>query len=380
MIYFDNAATTAMSDIALQALIEVSKNQYGNPSSAYSLGRKSRQLIEESRRTIAGCIGAEPEEIFFTSGGTEGANWAISKAAYNVNKIITSQVEHHAVLHPIKHFEYSGINLNYLSVDRECIICKKELIKSLDGAPVLASIMFQNNETGALQPIQELAEFVHNDNKNSIFFTDAVQAVGHTHIDVKKLGVDILSASAHKFNGPKGVGFLYKRKNCSIKPFLLGGGQERGMRSGTEDVAEIYAMSKALEDNVNNMRTHQTHIRYLEQMLLTSLSKQGIAYSINADSSQRAAGILNIAIDGIDGEGLLNVLDMHNICISTGSACNSESQERSHVLKAIGLDDDTIDSSVRISIGRYNTEAEIEEIVKYIIKYNSIANNAHAWN
>lgn len=367
MIYFDNAATTAMSQVALQALIEVSQYNYGNPSSAYGYGRRAKEILEEARRIIANCIGALPEEIYFTSCGTESDNWAISQATTSgVKRIITSQIEHHAVLHPVQQYEGSDISVIYIPVDDQGIVSKEILTEYLDGSRLLVSIMLQNNEIGTIQQIEEMAKVIHDDNERSIFHTDAVQAVGHIAIDVNQLGVDMLSASAHKFNGPKGVGFLYIRKDCIFSPFILGGGQEYGMRSGTENVAGIYSMAKALKENVDNIESNHKHINFLEEKFITGLSKEGIKYVINADSVQRAVGVLNIAIEGVDGEGLQNMLDIHDICISVGSACNSKSQDRSHVLKAIGLDNARIDSSIRISIGRYNTEDDIKELLNCI--------------
>ena len=378
MIYFDNAATTAMSEASLRALIDISTTQYGNPSAAYSFGGKTKEILEESRKIIADCIGAEPEEIFFTSCGTESDNWVISQVGPELNKVIISAVEHHAILFPSERCYEDGIALTVLPVDGSCIVLKEELEKELDGSPALVSVMMQNNETGTIQHIKELVEIVHTNNEHSIFHTDAVQAVGHVAINVHDLGVDMLSASAHKFNGPKGVGFLYVKRECRIKPFILGGRQENGLRSGTENVAGIYAMAKALEDNVNNLTSNHEHIKDLENLLLKSLKTADIDYVVNADSAQRAVGILNIAINGMDGEGLLNMLDMHGICISIGSACNSKAQERSHVLTAMGLSDEQIDSSIRISIGRYNTEDEVAELVKCIKRCCKVAALAEA--
>ena len=352
MIYFDNAATTEMCEAAINAIVEVSKNQYGNPSSAYSYGRKSKALLDEARRIIAQCIGAEPEEIFFTSCGTESNNWVVKQTTDTMQKVIVSQVEHHAILHPVLQCLDKGCEVKYANVRADGIVDVEEFKELLDGERVFASIMLQNNETGAIQPVRELAKLTHCANEKSIFHTDAVQAIGHMPINVKELGVDMLSASAHKFNGPKGVGFLYIDKRCSFLPLLLGGGQEHGMRSGTENVAGIYSMAKALEDNVKSMESIKLHIKTLEQLLLEQLSYEAIPFEVNCSYERRAIGILNIEIKGIDGEGLMNMLDMHDICISIGSACNSKSQERSHVLKAMGMRDDAIDSSVRISIGR----------------------------
>lgn len=378
MVYLDNAATTAMSEAALNALTEVSSNMYGNPSSVYGFGRRTKKILNESRRIIANCIGAEPEEIYFTSCGTESDNWVLLKAAEDKNKIITSVVEHHAVLYPAEYQQKSGKEVVFLPVDSKCLVDTTELLAALDTCPVLVSIMLQNNEVGAIQNIEKIAEIVHGNNPDSLVHTDAVQAVAHIKIDVKRMGIDLLSASAHKFNGPKGIGFLYINKKCSIAPYVIGGGQENGMRSGTENVAGIYSMAKALEDNVVNMESIHAHISNLDSILRNLLAEQNIEFKINGDSTSRAAGILNISIPGIDGEGLLNMLDMHDICISIGSACNSKSQDRSHVLLAMGLDEEQIDSSVRISIGRFNTEDDIRTLVKWVSNCYKIAKLAEA--
>lgn len=378
MIYFDNAATTALSEAALNALMEVSRNQYGNPSAAYGYGRKAKEILEAARLVIATSIGAESEEIYFTSCGTESDNWVISEMGAGFNRIITSSIEHHAVLYPAKKCHERGVSLDVLPVDTGCLVSEGTLDALLGDAPVLVSIMMQNNETGAIQNIEKLTEIVHSHNKESIFHTDAVQAVGHIKIDVHKMGVDMLSASAHKFNGPKGVGFLYIRKGCNLTPFILGGGQEKGMRSGTENVAAIYSMAKALEDNVHRLSEIHDHVLHLEEMFINQLHGNGVEFQINGDTAQRATGILNVAIKDIDGEGLLNMLDMHDICISIGSACNSKSHDRSHVLKAMGLSDDRIDSSVRISIGRYNTEEDVTELVKCVKRCCNVAALAEA--
>lgn len=378
MVYLDNAATTAMSEAALKALTEVSSNMYGNPSSAYGFGRKAKKILDVSRKIIADCIGAKPEEIYFTSCGTESDNWVLLKAAEEKKKIITSVVEHHAVLYPAENQQKSGKEVVFLPVDSKCLVDTTELVAVLDTCPVLVSVMLQNNEVGAIQNIEKIAEIVHENNPDSLVHTDAVQAVGHIKIDVKRMGIDLLSASAHKFNGPKGIGFLYINKKCSIAPYVIGGGQENGMRSGTENVAGIYSMAKALEDNVTNMKSIHAHISNLDSILRNLLAEQNIEFKINGDSTNRAAGILNISIPGIDGEGLLNMLDMHDICISIGSACNSKSQDRSHVLSAMGLDEERIDSSIRISIGRFNTEDDIKTLVNWISNCYKIAKLAEA--
>ena len=376
MLYFDNAATTKMCEPALSALIEASKTLYGNASTVYGLGRKAKEVLETSRSIVAGSIGADADEIFFTSGGTESNNWVINCAGNRVDRIITSNIEHHAILYPTERMKSDGKDVSILSADSMCHIKTKTLEDILDARTALVSIMMQNNETGVIQDIASLVETVKARNPNSIFHTDAVQAVGHRNINVHKLGVDMLSASAHKFNGPKGVGFLYIRKECSISSFILGGGQENGLRSGTENVAGIYSMAKALENNTTLIQENSSHILGLERLFFSELEKAGIAYTINGDSDNKGVGIINISIEDADAEGLLNTLDMHDICISIGSACNSKSKERSHVLTAMGLDEERIDSSVRISIGRYNKEDEIIELVKWIKKYYELTNIA----
>lgn len=368
MIYFDNAATTAMSEAAINALIEISKEQYGNPSSIYSYGRRAKEILDKSRKIIANCIGAEADEIYFTSGGTESDNLAIRQAENGFDNIITSQIEHHAVLHAVEYYS-EKIPVTYLRVNKNCVVEKSTLKEKLVGKKSLVSIMLQNNETGAIQDIQTLANMVHEDNPESLFHTDAVQAVGHMKIDVKELGVDLLSASAHKFNGPKGVGFLYVKKGCNLIPLVQGGGQEKGIRSGTENVAGIYSMAKALEDNLDCLREKCIEISRMEKKFLSLLREEKIEFEINGDGRHRASGILNISIKNIDGEGLLNMLDLHSICISIGSACNSKSKNRSHVLMAMDMAFNKIDSSVRISMGRYNTENDILELVKNIKRY-----------
>lgn len=378
MLYFDNAATTEMCEPALSALIETSKYLYGNASTVYGLGRRAKEVLETSRSIIAGSIGADADEIFFTSGGTESNNWVISSAGNAVDRIITTNIEHHAVMYPTEKMKAFGKDVSILSADSMCRIKTTALGDILDDRTALVSVMMQNNETGVIQDIASLVETVKTRNDNSIFHTDAVQVVGHRDINVHKLGVDMLSASAHKFNGPKGVGFLYIRKECSISSFILGGGQEKGLRSGTENVAGIYSMAKALENNTTMIRENSNHIFGLERLFFSELKKAGITYTINGDSDNKGVGIINIAIEGADAEGLLNTLDMHDICISIGSACNSKSKERSHVLTAMGLDEERIDSSVRISMGRYNKEEEVIELVKWIKNYYELTHIARS--
>lgn len=373
MSYFDNAATTQMSDVALDALIYATKECYGNPSSLHFAGKNAKKLLEESRKIIAKCIGAEPEEIYFTSGGTESDNWAILQlTSQKCEYVITSAVEHHAILKPIEMMENAGAKAIYLPVSNGCVVDVDSLKASLSGKKALVSIMLQNNETGVVQPIKEMAKAVHSDNELSLFHVDAVQAIGHINVDVNDLGVDMLSASAHKFNGPKGVGFLYVKKGRLISSLITGGGQECGLRSGTENVAGIYAMAKALEDNIIKIDESTNHIKKLEDYFFAELQRNNVEYTVNGDNSVRTTGVINISIKGIDGEGLLNMLDMHGICISIGSACNSKAKEPSYVLTAMRIEEERIDSAVRISMGKYNTKEEVDELVYYIAKLNMI--------
>lgn len=376
MIYFDNAATTEMCEPALSALLEISKKQYGNASTVYGYGRKAKKILEEARSIIAQCIGADSDEIFFTSGGTESDNWVISQAVNVVEKVVVSNIEHHAILHPVDRIKDAGVEVDYLSVDSGGRVKYDSLESVLGDKSALVSVMLQNNETGVIQDIATIANIVHTQNKESIFHTDAVQAMGHRKIQVHELDIDMLSASAHKFNGPKGVGFLYIKKDCSIPSYILGGGQEKGLRSGTENIAGIYSMAKALEDNCSLMEQNEKHIQTLEELFFNELSNANISYRINGDKKHKAAGIINIAIENADGEGLLNLLDMHEICVSIGSACNSKAKEQSHVLLAMGSDSERIDSSIRISIGRFNKEDEILELVKWIKKYCDLSSVA----
>lgn len=370
MIYLDNAATTQMSEVALDALMYASRECYGNPSSIYTFGKKARKLLEESRTIIAECIGANPEEIYFTSCGTESDNWAISQAVYQkCGQVITTKIEHHAVLNPVEELEKNGYITEYLPVDNGCVVDVNALKKMLNGKKSLVSVMFQNNETGVVQPIHEIAELVHKDNSESIFHTDAVQAVGHVKINVKELGVDMLSASAHKFNGPKGIGFLYVRSGCHVSPMILGGGQEKAMRSGTESIAAIYSMAKALEENIKELDSNIEKMKGLEAAFFDGLRKNQIEYKVNANNSLRTPGVFNVSLKNIDGEGLLNMLDMHDVCISIGSACNSKDKEPSYVLTAMGVSDELIDEAVRVSFGKFNSILDVETLLEYIKKY-----------
>ena len=364
-IYADNAATSKLSPQALEAMISYLYKEYANPSQLYTFAKRPKNALKESRQIIAECIGASPEEIFFTSCGTESDNWAIHEAIERGYDIVTSSIEHHAVLHPCQKAEQGGVSVAYLSVDHDGLVSATNLAQNISRSETLVSIMMANNEIGSIQPIKDLCEVAHS--KGALFHTDAVQAVGHIRIDVHDLGVDMLSASAHKFNGPKGIGFLYVRKGIDMSPYISGGGQEYGLRSGTENVASIVGMAVALRENIESLEKNQSNIQHLESLLLRLLDESDIIYQRNG-ADNHVPGNISLSFPGHSGESILHRLDLQGICISTGSACNSKDTVVSHVLKAIGLPDDIAQSTVRISLGKYNSEDEIISIVESLSK------------
>ena len=366
-IYADNAATTKLDTDAFEAMKPFLTEEYGNASQPYSFARAAKKAISEAREIIAACIGAEPEEIYFTSGGTESDNWAIKGTAFsNELKLatITSQIEHHAVLNACESIERLGYPVVYLPVSNEGIVQPELLNRYIDDRTGLVSVMLVNNEIGTIEPIAELARIAHK--HGALFHTDAVQAVGHIPIDVKALGVDMLSASAHKFNGMKGSGFLYIRKDADICSYVDGGAQESGKRAGTENVAAIVAMAVALRKNCERMEVNAQKLCKLEEILLAGLSSAGIDYRRNG-SSNRVPGNVNISIKGVDGEMLLHRLDLKGICISTGSACDSVNTRVSHVVEAIGVPDEYANGTIRISFGTDNDEDDAAVIAKTLI-------------
>lgn len=368
MIYADNAATTKLDKAAFEAMIPYLTDEYGNPSSAYSFSRTVKKALKEAREIIAECINAEPEEIYFTSGGTESDNWAIKVAGFTGGKeksIITSEVEHHAILNSCKFMDSLGYNVKYMPTTKDGVILPNTLERFIDNNVSLVSVMMINNELGTIEPIKELCEIAHC--HDALFHTDAVQAVGHTDIDVKKLCVDMLSASAHKFNGPRGVGFLYVNKNKKIPSLLNGGAQENGMRGGTENVAGIVGMAVALKHNIENLRYNYQHIKKLEALLLKKLNDFNIRHIKNGGKNT-LPGIISLSFDGKSGEALLHRLDLMKICISTGSACDSHNTKISHVLQAIKLPKQFANGTIRISLGKYNTEEDILTVAKAITK------------
>lgn len=367
-IYADNAATTQLDMDAFEAMKPYLLGEYGNASQPYSFARTAKKALKNSRETIARCIGAEPEEIFFTSGGTESNNWAIKGTAFSgstKHSFITSVIEHHAILRPCADIESMGYPVSYLPVDCTGTVDVGTLSEYINSDTRLVSIMTANNEIGSIQDISALAAIAHS--YGAIFHTDAVQAVGHIEIDVNLLGVDMLSASAHKFNGPKGIGFLYVRKGTPLMPYASGGGQEHHMRAGTENVASIVGMATALKKNVAAMKDTASHLALLENRLLVGLSNANIRFSRNG-SEVHIPGNLSLSFPGYSGEALLHRLDLMGICVSTGSACNSAETQVSHVLKAIGLDEAEAKGTIRMSFGKDNVENDIDAIVDALRK------------
>ena len=368
LIYADNAATTKLDISAFEAMKPFLIDEYGNASQSYAFARKPRKALQDARETIASCIGAAPEEIFFTSGGTESDNWAIKGSALlNARKhaTITSAFEHHAVLHPCEVIERCGYPVAYMWPTREGYVTTEVLKEYITSQTFLTSVMLANNEIGTVQPIKELCAIAHEN--GSLFHTDAVQAIGHIPVDVHDLGVDMLSASAHKFNGPKGVGFLYIRKGLKIMSYSDGGAQESGLRAGTENVAGIVGMAVALKNNCDALEENARYVAKLESKFLDMLDTSSIEYTRNGGKS-RLPGLLSLSFPGADGEAILHRLDLTGICISTGSACNSKSTEISHVLQAIRLEDSYAKGTIRISLGKANTEEEVETIFKALAK------------
>ena len=369
MIYADNAATTRLDEDAFDAMKPFLLEDYGNPSQPYSFARVPKKTVQHARATIADCIGADPDEIFFTSGGTESDNWAIKSSGFSNPKnhaIITSAFEHHAVLNSCAAIERLGYPVAYMWPDRNGIVTAKILDKYITNQTHLVSVMFANNEIGSIQPIGELCRIAHD--HGALFHTDAVQAVGHIPINVHELGVDMLSASAHKFNGPKGVGFLYVRKGIDIHSHNDGGSQERGMRAGTENVAGIVGMAVALKKNCDQMVDTTQKLLMMEQILIDSLTEHNINFIRNGSADHHLPGLISLSFPGFEGEALLHRFDLMGICIATGAACDSKETQISHVLQAIGLDENIARGTIRISFGRNNDSSDAETIAKSIIK------------
>lgn len=364
-IYFDNAATTQLRDEVLEAMLPYFKQNYGNPSSIYQIAQTNKSQIELARDTVAAALHAEPGTIFFTGSGTEADNWAIKGIAESFeNKgkhIITTQIEHHAVLHTCEYLEKKGFEITYLPVDADGIIRMEDLKNAIRPTTILISIMFANNEIGSIQPIAEIGALARS--KGILFHTDAVQAVGHLPIDVQAMQIDLLSLSAHKLYGPKGVGVLYVRKGVKLKSFIHGGAQERNRRAGTENVPGIIGLSKAIELTCKEMEEENKHLIQIRDFLIDGILKTPHT-RLNGHRDKRLPGNLNISFEFIEGESILLLLDMKGIFASSGSACTSGSLDPSHVLLAIGLPHEQAHGSLRISLGRYNTMDE----AKYLLQ------------
>ena len=368
MIYADNAATTKLDIEAFEAMKPWLLDEFGNASQPYSFARNPKKALAESREIIASCIGAKPEEVFFTAGGTESDNWVIKSSAFSdpdYHATITSSFEHHAVLHSCEAIERLGYPVAYLAPGNNGIVTPETLEGCITPSTRLVSIMYANNEIGSIQPIKDLCAVAHRN--GALFHTDAVQAVGHVSLSVDDLGVDYLSASGHKFNGPKGIGFLYCRTGVELLPYMDGGAQEKRHRAGTENIAAIVGMAVALKRNYDSLEENKSHILSLERQLLESLSATGIPFKRNG-GERTLPGLISLSFPGCSGEAILHRLDLAGVCISTGSACNSVNTEISHVLKAIGLDEAYAKGTVRISLGKLNATEDVEKIVAALVR------------
>ncbi|MEX0640066.1 MAG: cysteine desulfurase family protein [Nitrosopumilaceae archaeon] len=371
MIYLDNAASTPVHEQVLHEMIPFLQDQFGNPSSIHRYGRFAQRAVQNARKQIAHLINSEPNEILLTSGGTESNNTALFGLAHAAkgNHIVTSSIEHEAILEPCKKLEKEGFEITYIPVDDSGLVNSKDIEKSITPETCLVSIMFANNEVGTIQPIQEISKICHD--KQIVFHTDAVQAVGKVKLDVKELGIDMLSISSHKINGPKGVGALYIKKGIEIIPFIFGGGQENGMRSGTENVASVVGFGKACQLAQENMKQNILHLQNIRNNLIAKVMKEIPLVTLNGHSDQRIANNAHFTFLGVNGEDLIIKLDENGIAASTGSACSVRVQKESHVLKAMGFSHDQIAGSLRLTVGISNTDSEIEktvEILKKVVK------------
>jgi cysteine desulfurase len=372
LIYLDNAASTAVHPEVVKEMMPYFDIQYGNPSSIHQFGRKAKNAIQKARKQVAALIGAEPDEILFTSGGTESNNtilYGIPKlqgSHLDQNHIITSSIEHEAILQPCKEFENIGIKITYLPVDEHGIVDYNDVANSITENTVLVSIMLANNEVGTIQPIKEISEICK---KYQIpLHTDAVQAVGKVPINVKELGVDALSISSHKINGPKGVGALFMKKDLDIMPNALGGGQENGMRSGTENVAGIVGFGKACEIAKERLNENISHFETLHSTMLSRVVKEISHVKLNGHPEKRIFNNIHLTFMGVNGEDLIIKLDEHGIAASTGSACSMHTQKASHVLKAMGFNHEQITGSLRMSFGYLNTLDEVDQTIDILKK------------
>jgi cysteine desulfurase len=369
-VYMDHSATTYVRKEVLDAMIPYFTEHFGNPSSIYGIARDSKKAIDIARGQVAKALGAEPDEIYFTSGGSESDNWAIKGIAYanrkKGNHIITTKIEHHAVLHTCEYLEKEGFTVTYLPVDQYGLVDPAELEKAITGKTILITIMYANNEIGTIEPIAELGAIAR---KHKVYFhTDAVQAIGNLPIDVKAQNIDLLSLSAHKFYGPKGTGALYIRKGVKIDNLIHGGGQERRRRAGTENIAGIVGCGKAIELATADIEGHNRRIRALRDRLMKGILAKIPNARLNGHPEKRLPGNINISFEFIEGESMLLWLDDEGICASTGSACTSGSLEPSHVLLATGLPVEISHGSLRLTLGDVNTEADVDFVSEVLPK------------
>lgn len=364
-IYFDHAATTPIEDRVLKAMMPFLKENYGNANSAHQLGRTSKVAIEDARENIAKMLNAEPSEIIFTSGGTESDNAIIKGVIAGTSKkeIITSPIEHHAVIHPAEALEQEGITIKYLQPNHEGIITADQVADAISDETALVSLMHVNNEIGSINPVREIAAVCRE--KGVTFHSDTVQSIGKIPVNVKEIGLDALSVSAHKIYGPKGIGVLYVKNGTPWEPWLQGGSQERKRRGGTSNVPGIVGLSKAMEIALNELEENASHFKSLRELAIEQLQEKiGERFYINGPQTGGAPHVLNVAFlspdkKGLDGEMLLLNLDIEGVCVSNGSACTSGAMEPSHVLSGIGLSQERSNSSIRISFGKHNTKEEI---------------------
>ena len=367
-VYADNAATTAMSQVAIDAMVPYFNKVYGNPSSLHSVGQEAKEALESARQTVARCLGCEPREILFTSGGSEADNQAIISAARfgarkNKRHIVSTAFEHHAVLHTLQKLEKEGFEVTYLDVSKGHNITAQQVADAIREDTCLVTVMYANNEIGSILPIPEIGAICKK--AGVLFHTDAVQAVGHLHINVKAQNIDMLSLSGHKFHGPKGVGALYVRRGIPLVNIIDGGAQERGKRAGTENIPAICGMAAAMKDACDHIGENMPKVAAMRDKLIEGLSK--IPHSaLNGDAVNRLPGNVSFCFEGIEGEALLLLLDMKGVCGSSGSACTSGSLDPSHVLLAIGRVHDVAHGSLRLSLSEYNTDEEVEHILKVV--------------
>lgn len=369
--YFDNAATTKVSEDVLKEMIPYFSVQYGNPSSLYTIGRYNKRAIEKARRQVANLINCEANEIYFTGSGSESDNTALKGIAYankeKGNHIITSKIEHPAILNSCKTLEKQGYKISYINVNKDGIIDLNELISEITNQTILISVMFANNEIGTIQPIEEISKIAKK--HNIIFHTDAVQACGNVPIDVKKMEIDMLSLSAHKINGPKGVGALYVKKGINFDSIINGGGQEKGKRSGTENVAGIIGLGKACEIAKKQMNNHMAKLKELRNYFIKQVEKDIPNAKLNGSRENRLPGNANFSFKNADSQELLFKLDSKGICVSSGSACSSGNSNPSHVLIAIGLPQELAQGTIRFTFGEDNTKEDIDYLLENLKEF-----------